>query len=381
MHSEINKTGILHLISSLEMGGIERLLLDFAESFAEMESEFKLVIVVLNNKYDPYLRNQLESLCKEVYFLDREEGNTNPKYLLKLFGIVKKHRIGIIHTHDHGSKHFSILCKLLKPALKLIFSVHDKFLFDSVSRLKVSLHKRAINHNVAISRSVLQYCQEKGINKASVIYNGIRLSRFKEGNRTFMGDGLLKIVNVARITHTIKGQDILIKALHMLQQQNACPFECHFIGGQYEYDQQSLPYLEGLVQQYGLEDKVKFLGNRTDVHELLSRYDLFVMPSRTEGFGLVLLEALASGLDVIASNIEGPAELLKDGQLGALFEMGNERDLFEKLIQAINSKYDIIKTSKKKQELQNFDISTMCKEYLVLYRRMMNTAVIKEVTI
>ena len=119
------------------MGGIERLLLDFAESFAEMESEFKLVVVVMNNKYDPYLRNQLESLCKEVYFLDREEGNTNPKYLLKLFGIVKKHRIDVIHTHDHGSKHFSILCKLLKPALKLIFSVHDKFLFDSVSRLKM----------------------------------------------------------------------------------------------------------------------------------------------------------------------------------------------------------------------------------------------------
>ena len=121
-----------------------------------------------------------------------------------------------------------------------------------------------------------------------------------------MEDGLLKIVNVARITHTIKGQDILIKALHLLQQQNAYPFECRFFGGQYEYDQQSLPYLEGLIQKYGLADKVKFLGNRTDVHELLPRYDLFVMPSRTEGFGLVLLEALASGLDVIASNIEGP---------------------------------------------------------------------------
>ena len=87
------------------------------------------------------------------------------------------------------------------------------------------------------------------------------------------------------------------------------------------------------------------------------------------------------GSNVIASNIEGPSELLKDGQLGALFEMGNERDLFEKLMQATNSKYDIIKTYKSKQELQNFDSSTMCKEYLDLYRRMMNISVIKEVTI
>ncbi|BBH22980.1 glycosyl transferase family 1 [Paenibacillus baekrokdamisoli] len=379
MQTKSHKTGILHLISSLEMGGIETLLLDFAETFSEIDSEFELVVVVMNNKYDPYLRKQLESLCKEVYFLERGEGDRNPKHLLRLFGIVNKHRIGVIHTHDHGSKHFSMLCKLRKPSLKLIFSVHDKFLFDSLSRLKMGLHKRVVNHNIAISNSVLQYCYENGINKASLIYNGIRFSRFKGGNREFMGDGILRIVNVGRITHRIKGQDILIRALHLLKQQGFCSFECHFIGGQYDYDKNSLPYLNSLVEQYGLVDKVKFLGNRNDVPKLLPQYDLFVMPSRTEGFGLVLLEALASGLDVISSNIEGPAELLQDGSLGLLFEVGNERDLCEKLMQASNSKYGIIKNSKKKQYLQKFDILTMCIEYLGLYRRLISKASSKEV--
>ncbi|RUS42612.1 glycosyltransferase [Cohnella sp. AR92] len=361
--------GVLHLVSSLEIGGIETLLTNFAEATGR-RAENSIVITILNDKIDRGLSDRLERCGLPVYFLRRPEGSKNPAYFLRLLRIFFRHRVKVIHAHDHGSKHFGMLCKALRPSLKILFSVHDRFLFDGLSSPKLYLHKRLVHCNIAISRSVLSYCAEKGIHRARVIPNGIKLDRFSKGTRTFMEDGVLRIVNVARLTHEIKGQDVLLRALALLKERG-CLFRCDLIGGEYPYDPDSPVYLRELTSQLGLTEEVAFLGNRPDVADLLPGYDVFVLPSRTEGFGLVLLEALASGLMVLASRLDGPQEILGEDRLGWLFSPGNEWGLFEKLHRLYEKNYDIINPDVIRQEISRYDIEFMTNEYLDLYNELM----------
>ena len=75
------------------------------------------------------------------------------------------------------------------------------------------------------------------------------------------------------------------------------------------------------------------MGNVSDVPSLLAKADVFVVPSRFEGFGIVAVEAAAAGIPCVASNIDGLAEVVNDKRLGCLFEVGNA----EALAQAIDS--------------------------------------------
>src|ERR1035437_10878344 len=120
--SKQNKINILHLISSLEVGGAEKLLIDLLKNTDA--SNINFIVVVMNNKIDETLKKQLLATNCNIYFLNREQSHKHPKYFFKLSDIIKKHKIGIIHSHNYGSKNWAILCKILNPKIKLIFTVH-----------------------------------------------------------------------------------------------------------------------------------------------------------------------------------------------------------------------------------------------------------------
>jgi glycosyltransferase involved in cell wall biosynthesis len=77
------------------------------------------------------------------------------------------------------------------------------------------------------------------------------------------------------------------------------------------------------AEELGIRDDVLFLGKHTSVHELLSCADLFLLPSASESFGLVALEAMACGAPVVASNVGGLPEVIDDGVTGYLHEIGD----------------------------------------------------------
>ncbi len=116
----------------------------------------------------------------------------------------------------------------------------------------------------------------------------------------------LRLVNVARIYPKQKGQDILIKALAICASE-CLDIRCDFVGSPPEGDSVTVGSLKALAIAEGVADRVRFLCGRTDVREPLAEADIFVLPSRFEGFGLVLLEAMAAGLPVIAADVDGPA--------------------------------------------------------------------------
>ncbi len=111
------------------------------------------------------------------------------------------------------------------------------------------------------------------------------------------------------------------------------------------------------------------MGNVDNIPEFLNKIDICVVPSRSEGFGLALVEAMAMGVPCVASNIAGPREIVMNEGIGELFENGNSQSLSMKIEEVI-SKYDEIKKAPWNQKLkvkQNYSIEHMCTCLLEIY--------------
>jgi glycosyltransferase involved in cell wall biosynthesis len=361
---------VLHLISAFQMGGAEKLLLDL---IAENEANPKVAftVVIMNDLVSDDLKDELLATGCEVHLLQRPPTHRHPKYLWKLLKIIRKNKIQVVHSHNFGSKMWAILCKLVFPRLRLVFTIHDTNIVKKLSAFHIFLHKTIIDRNIAISNAVLKECVDRHIDNTTRIYNGIRLDKFYTfAKHNSASNDPIKIVNVARITHRKKGQDVLIRAVKECLRQGL-DVSCSFIGGVYEYDKDSMNYLEALAAELQITDNIHFLGNMNDVHKHLADYDLFVLPSRYEGLGLVVLEAMAAGLPVIAANIDGPSELIEHGVNGYLFESDNGIDLANQILaMSRDSDKRLEMVTEASRRVKDFDMTVMLKNYSELYRNL-----------
>ena len=125
-----------------------------------------------------------------------------------------------------------------------------------------------------------------------------------------------------------------------------------------------------MVAELGLEKNARFFGNVEDIPGFLKQIDVFVLPSRSEGFGISLVEAMALGIPCVASELDGPAEVLCGGERGMLFHTGDPQSLAEKLDQLFRS-YDMHKATAVQNVAyvkENFDIRGMCDRLLKEYQ-------------
>lgn len=368
MHKNNPKINVLHLLSSLQVGGLEKLLVDFIKSSEINSNDVNFTVVIMNNKVDESLKKELLATKYNIYFLNREKGHKHPKYLFRLLDIIKKNNIDIIHTHNYGGKNWAILCKFIKPQLKIIHTIHDSVIIKNLNKIKLFIHKKFIDMNIAISEAIYKDCLNNNILKSIKIYNGINTKNFIIKEKKTKNKDILNIINIARITYYKKGQDILIKALKECKNKGM-NFVCSFVGGVYEYDVESFEYLKDLVGELNLTEEINFLGNRDGIPELLAKSDLFILPSRYEGLPIALLEAMTAKVPVIASDISGSNDLIRSGENGLLFESENHTDLADKIL-------DLYKNQEKMNKLaqngfnfvQNFDISVMSQKYNKIYR-------------
>jgi len=254
----------------------------------------------------------------------------------------------------------------MKPKLKLVYTIHDSIIVRNWNKAILFINRTFIDINIAISEAILNDCIKNNL-KAIKIYNGVNIKKWKQAHGN---DLAFNIINVARITYYKKGLDILVKALKECKDRDV-KFTCNLVGGVYEYDTESFEYLKKLIEDLDLSDEITFLGNREDIPDLLAQSDLFILPSRFEGMPISLLEAMATKLPVIASNISGSSDLIEHEKNGLLFESENHSELAEKISFLYNNREEMRRLAQNGYEFaQNFDISIMCERYWDLYKNL-----------
>lgn len=180
--------------------------------------------------------------------------------------------------------------------------------------------------------------------KIHVAYNGIRTSMFQP-NPISGSDNGLRLLNVGRLVG-IKGQDILLDAMHLVRSQGYA-VKLKLIG-----DGELQAELENQASRLNLRECVEFMGaqSQDSVRQAMNDTDVFVMPSRDEGFAVACLEAMSMQLPIIASNVAGFPEAINNYETGILTETENPDALAQAIIWMIQNPDRRIEMGKKGRE-------------------------------
>ena len=313
---------ILHLINSMDPGGAENLL-KFQIPYYNLD-KFDIHIGYLIGG-GSLLQN--ENRIKVVDF--SHNGKFNYLSIFNIRRYIKKNHIQILHQHLTQS---NILGKLILNTYSKTRSVSTRHYAYSKNdnRLINKIENKIIHFDdkiICISNYVKDYLKEAGIpdHKLEVIYNGLDLSIYEKLIR--IPQKKFTIGTVGRLD-TQKGIDTLLYSFKKVLSQNKS-IKLEIIGeGPLKEDYMNLS------NELGLSQDVDFLGylRPKEVREQMRRWDLFVLASRWEGFGMVLIEASAMGIPLVATNVEAIPEIIVDGENGFLVSPDNDEELYEKIM-------------------------------------------------
>jgi hypothetical protein len=235
---------------------------------------------------------------------------------------------------------------------------------SALKGIEKSVYKQ-YNKIICISQStrfmLLQWIGYQFAHCTDVIHNGARLFNFKASRKRSL-DGI-RLISIGSLTHR-KGFDIALEAVCQLQ----CPVSQYVIIGQGVLKER----LEKQASALGLSSVVKFTGWCNDIEGWLHNSDMMLIPSRWEGFGLVAVEALSTGLPVVASNVAGLNEILTDLAAARLVEPENPNAMAE-AIEFIWSQHNQLDelSIKARKRAEMYSLDTMTKKYANAYRELL----------
>lgn len=341
---------IAHIFWGLCTGGVETMLVNIANEQSKMEN--CVHVVIINDLVDVTV---LGKLSPDVHFicLKRKVGTKNPWFIGLLNGYLLKKQPDVIHFHE---------VKLINYVLPIwrtrsVFTLHH--LPGKESHSKCKFYKKVY----AISDSVREELKLYHRIESKTIFNGIPTHSFKCREKK---KEISHFVQVGRLLHQTKGQDILIEAFSQLIKCGYRNLSLTFIG-----EGESEKYLKELAEKYKVESYVHFTGLKSQdwLFEHLADYDLFVQPSRFEGFGLTVAEAMAAKVPVLVSDNQGPIEVIAQGKYGYSFRNGDVEDCVNKLKQIISNGIDFnMIDNAYKYVTQRFDVSMTAKRYIEEYK-------------
>lgn len=300
-----------------------------------------------------------------------------PRSFLRSVRWLRRSRPEIFHSFGHADHWLDILAARLAGIPVCITSRHNIRHWDPQQRRRWGerLRNRWAQRVVAVSHAVATVCAEvERIPRDHIrmIYNGVELweqRRTSEYRRRLgLGASDLLLGNVANLKR-VKGQDVLLRAFQEVAHE--IPHAYLAICG----DGEEREPLERLCAQLGLAGKVFFLGLREDLEEIYPSLDLYVHPSHAEGLPTSVLEAMASGLPVVATAAGGTPELFACDDEECLVPPGDHSTLAKALLRLL--KDDGMRTRKgaanRRRVAAGFTTARMVAEYESLYLELLRT--------
>ncbi|EPK8022838.1 glycosyltransferase [Providencia rettgeri] len=360
---------ILQLVSSFGIGGAEKFVADLS---IELHKEgHEVVILALDFAvdvgkdiaYEQSLIRELSDNGIRVIHVGRYSRKRPFNVLYKLHKIIKSLDPDIVHSH---LLIWSLYLSTFWRSRNHVFTQH-------INRLKHPfLHEYFIRSSI---NKYISICDDATLsmentlpsNKILKIVNGIKMDRFNLSKPKSINK-VTNFTTISRLTEQ-KNHDLIVDAVYELVKTNKdYKFLVNIVG-----DGPLRSILEAKISRLGLNDYFIFHGVRNDIPSVLSFSDVFLLPSRYEGFSIALIEALVSKTAIVASDVGANNEIISDGKYGQLIA-NNSRDelvraMSKFILGEVKYSYD---SDSYKDHLSKLSINHCAKNHISAYEKVIN---------
>jgi glycosyltransferase involved in cell wall biosynthesis len=366
---------IAHLLSSFHVGGQERVALDLATR--QRARGHKVLAVSLAPPPDGPLAEELRRCGIEAHTVPRHGPSVDPSLPFRLAVLLRRSGVNVVHAHNPQPLIYGgVAAKLAGAAM--IQTRHGVAHHSQRQDWLVRQAARLADASVFVSRELAASLAATGQVPARswVIENGVDLTRFfpdAAGRRAARaelgipagGDTDADVQLVGTVSRLVPSKNVpgLVRAVWPLLGPK---LHLVVVG-----DGPDRPNVDQLVTSTEKAPFVHVLGARSDVARLLRAFDLFVLFSNTEGHPIVVLEAMATALPVVATPVGGAPGILDDGQTGFLVPAGDEEALRAKLREVLARPHRLAEVGWRARSvaLERYAADRMVDEYLALYAR------------
>ena len=363
---------VLHIINSLQYGGAEKMAIDLVASLRKRGIDGRLCCLEGEGELAPYARGL--GIPVTVY---NKKGGVDMRLLVHLFQLIRREKFDLVHTHNVAPLIYGSLAAKFTGAVCL-HTRHGRESKKPVRSMIWKINKAVVAISEDTRKKILvdNPLEEQ---KTTVIWNGINLDNYKpksdldrERLKSEMGlSSTDRVVGIVARLSPEKDHINLLRAFSTVLQANTNAVLLIIGGGKLETE------LRDSAKTLQISDRVKFLGFRTDIMELLGLLDVFVLSSVTEGLPLTILEAMAVGKPVVATRVGGNAEAVEEGVTGLLVEPQNPQELGRALLSIVadpDKGFQMGLMGRKRVE-RDFSLQTMTEKYLALYGRIASSGI------
>lgn len=296
---------------------------------------------------DGDLISSLEPFAHKVFPVPIAEGwnpNRDWRIVRSLKNVMQQEKIDLVHTHGVRAGILGQAAALLAGKPSVVATVHNSQdprapFFMAFSLIQAFQYRFTVDHIITVSaalRDEARRYQRMPATKITVIYNGIDPEAYLQPSSlsrlTLKLFRNLPVVGTVARLESRKGIRFLIEAILLVDKEYG-PAYFLIVG-----DGPERVFLEDLVKQMGLEERVIFTGFRSDIPQLLPHMDVVVIPSIQEGLSIFCLEALAAKRPIVASNTGGIPEIIRDGETGLLVTPSDPAALAQGIVKILQDR-------------------------------------------
>lgn len=369
--SHHSKIRILHVVPSFNMGGMENGVVNLINNTDPHIFDHEICCITTSGNAESRLK-----LDVPIYEMHKRDGN-DWRLIPRLVKVMKKRWPDIVHTRNWGAIDGVLAAKIVGVPLVIHgehgWNVGDPTGRNTKRRIARKLLSCMVNRFVAVSEDINKWMINSiGINRSRInkVVNGVDTNKFcpqnKENARRALGASKSDFIigTVGRLD-PIKNQHLLLHASARLNKTRK-NLRLVLIG-----DGPNRHRLESIKDTLPCRDRIEFFGERDDVHKILPILDVFVLPSANEGISNTILEAMSTGLPVIATNVGGNPELVRHGHTGLLVPPGDQDAIVDALNLYIEQNPHTIGVhgqNARERAVREFSLNRMIKQYETLYR-------------
>ncbi|HMG74678.1 MAG TPA: glycosyltransferase [Pyrinomonadaceae bacterium] len=336
------KPNVLFIIDSFEQGGSERQAMQLLTQL-HASGKCRVHLACLQNRGS--LRAEADQLgIGEIreYALNSFYDLNFVKQLRRLVHFIRENKIDVVHTHCFYTNIFGMTGAFLAGVRARVTSKGETDGFRTPMQKRAERAAFRLSHRVIANCLVVQnQLIREGVSPSKIIqhYNGLDLDRLKVRDSLRREEALAEfdlpsdrryISIVANLRNPVKDHPMFLRAAARVRA--AVPDAGFAIAGEGEL----MESLRERAGQLGIQDDVFFLGRCDRVADLLFASDIGVLSSKAEGFANAILECMAAGLPVVATDVGGAREAISEGETGFVVASGDDKKMAERVIELLN---------------------------------------------